>query len=288
MYYHVIVETNEKVGKAGKNRTYTELDATDLDEINRRIVFPAVAHDSIHFDGYFLKRESITRIAIKQSTEKSDDLVALAYSKLSPNVFVVIKAEDIVNNAAYTKDITQSVFATASQTSVSAPNAEAKPRSAKNGGKVNSDSPKGKVFIVHGHDDHAKIETARFVEKIKYQAIILHEQASGGRTIIEKIEEHANVAFALVLYTPCDLGHSINEPDNAKSRARQNVVFEHGYLIGRLGRGKVCALIKDDIEIPNDISGVIYIKIDAAGAWKVSVAREMRAAECEVDMNDLY
>ncbi|GAB3474492.1 TIR domain-containing protein [Polaromonas eurypsychrophila] len=59
---------------------------------------------------------------------------------------------------------------------------------------------KRKVFIVHGRDNEAKQEVARFIEKIGLQSIILHEQASAGMTIIEKIERYANEAdFALVL-----------------------------------------------------------------------------------------
>lgn len=83
---------------------------------------------------------------------------------------------------------------------------------------------KTKVFIVHGHDDLAKEQTARLVEKLGLEAIILHEQASGGDTIIEKIEKYSNVGFGIVLYTPCDLGKSKNQLD-LKNRARQKVVL---------------------------------------------------------------
>lgn len=69
--------------------------------------------------------------------------------------------------------------------------------------------------------------------------------------------------------------------------ARQNVVFEHGYLIGRLGRERVCALVKGNVETPGDISGVVYISMDDAGAWKADLAREMRATGLPVDMNKL-
>jgi hypothetical protein len=71
-----------------------------------------------------------------------------------------------------------------------------------------------KVFIVHGHDDLLKNEVARFIEKLGLKAIILHEQASSGNTIIEKIEEHSNVGFGIVLYTPCDIGAKSEETLN--------------------------------------------------------------------------
>ncbi len=139
---------------------------------------------------------------------------------------------------------------------------------------------KRKVFIVHGHDNAAKQEVCRFVEKLGLVAIVLHEQASSGMTIIEKIEHYANDAdFALVLYTPCDLGNAAADQTlPLRNRARQNVIFEHGYLIAKLGRENVCSLVKGDIETPNDISGVVYVALDIGGAWKTVVAKELKTA----------
>lgn len=148
---------------------------------------------------------------------------------------------------------------------------------------VTKDLDLSKVFIVHGHDELLKTEVARFIEKLELEAIILHEQASSGKTIIEKIEEYSNVGFGIVLYTPCDVGSVNNKTPDLKLRARQNVVFEHGYLIGKIGRNNVCALVKDDIEKPNDISGVVYISIE--NDWKLSLAKELRNSGYEIDMN---
>lgn len=137
----------------------------------------------------------------------------------------------------------------------------------------------GKVFLVHGRDNEAKQEVARHVESLGIGAIILHEQASSGMTIIEKIEHYANEAdFAIVLYTACDHGRGITETKvHPRNRARQNVVFEHGYLMAKLGRKNVCALVKGEIETPNDISGVVYVGLDEAGAWKTEVNKELKA-----------
>lgn len=138
---------------------------------------------------------------------------------------------------------------------------------------------KRKVFVVHGRDNEAKQETSRFIVKLGLEAIILHEQASSGMTIIEKIEKYSNDAdFALVLYTACDQGRGTHESNvQPKNRARQNVVFEHGYLMAKLGRENVCSLVKGDIEKPNDISGVVYVTMDEYGAWKNEVAKELTA-----------
>jgi len=144
-----------------------------------------------------------------------------------------------------------------------------------------------KVFIVHGHDDGAKNEVARFVEKLGFEAKILHEQVDSGATIIEKLEKHTDVGFAIVLYTECDIGSVKSKPEDLKPRARQNVIFEHGLLIGKVGRANVVALVKGDVEIPNDISGVVYKSMDTGGSWKYSIAREMKNSGYDVDMNKI-
>lgn len=137
-------------------------------------------------------------------------------------------------------------------------------------------SKKKKIFIVHGHDNEVKLEVARFIEKIGLEPIILHEQVNSGMTVIEKIEKYSDVEFGIVLYTPCDLGYVKGKKKEKKTRARQNVVFEHGYLIGKLGRNNVCALVKGDIELPNDISGIVYIQLDSNGSWKIPLAKELK------------
>lgn len=145
---------------------------------------------------------------------------------------------------------------------------------------------RSKIFIVHGHDDSAKLEVARFIEKIGFEPIILHEQASGSKTIIEKIEAYSDVGFGVVIYTPCDIGGKNIDPPDLSGRARQNVVFEHGFLIGKLGRSKVCPLVKGKVEIPNDISGIVYTPMDSSN-WQIELAKELRAADYPVDMNNV-
>lgn len=144
-------------------------------------------------------------------------------------------------------------------------------------------TPSQKVFIVHGHDDGARQSVARFVERIGLDAIILSEQANQGRTIIEKIEAHGDVGFAVVLLTPDDVGGKA--ADSLRPRARQNVLLELGYFIAKLGRGRVCTLAKGNLEIPTDFAGVVWEQLDDAGAWKQALARELSATGYPIDWN---
>ncbi|MGI2068620.1 TIR domain-containing protein [Shewanella baltica] len=141
-----------------------------------------------------------------------------------------------------------------------------------------------KVFIVHGHDGHVKERTARFIERLGFEAIILHEQVSKSRTIIEKIEDYSDVTdFAIVLYTPDDLGVVKTKVNDLQPRARQNVIFEHGFLMGKIGRENVVPLVDGDIELPNDISGIVYVSEN----WEMKIAQEMQEAGYDIDFNKL-
>lgn len=140
-----------------------------------------------------------------------------------------------------------------------------------------------KVFIVHGHDEAAKESMARFLAQIGFQPIILHEQVSANRTVIEKFEANADVAFAVVLLTPDDEGHAKGEAP--MPRARQNVIAELGYFVGRLGRARVAVFRKGDVEVPSDFAGVIYTTLDGGGAWKQTLGQELQEAGFEIDWN---
>lgn len=150
---------------------------------------------------------------------------------------------------------------------------------------VDVDDNRTDVFVVHGRDDAAKESVARFIERLGLHPIILHEQANEGRTIIEKFERHSSVGFAVALLTPDDVGAFADDSANLRPRARQNVVLELGYFMGRLGRNRVCTLLKGGVEPPSDISGIVYTPLDVGGAWKLALVRELKSAGYDIDAN---
>jgi CheY-like chemotaxis protein len=143
------------------------------------------------------------------------------------------------------------------------------------------------VFIVHGHDQEALETVARFIEHLKLRPIILGDQPSNGRTIIDKIEHYSRVGFVIVLLTPDDVGYPAGRPRQKRKRARQNVIFELGFFLGRLGLSRVCSLYKEGVEILSDYQGVLYIPMDQGGGWKIRLARELSAAGFEFQQHDL-
>lgn len=143
-----------------------------------------------------------------------------------------------------------------------------------------------RVFLVHGHAETILHEVARFLERVDQQVVIFREQPNRGRTIIEKFEEYGDVGFAVVLLTADDRGGPVDaSPEQQLHRPRQNVVLELGYFLGKLGRSRVCAMYEEGVEIPSDYSGVLYVQLDSAGAWRLQLAKELKAAGFPVDMN---
>ena len=146
------------------------------------------------------------------------------------------------------------------------------------------------VFVVHGHDEAIKQSVARFLERLDLKVVVLHEQPDKGKTLIEKLEASSSeidIACAIVILTPDDVGAQLSEKDKLRPRARQNVVFELGYFIAKLGRQRVRALYAEGVELPSDYQGVLYTQLDKPGAWKLELAREIKAAGINVDLNKI-
>lgn len=271
-YYHVHIKTRIL------GNLY-ELDNTDLSEIKEEIIIPYLRGDKFYFREYLLDEDDIITPIIKTS-----DVTCNEYTSLTKNLASLMAPHESLKDDRYFRDITRDILKecksqiqedTANKPEATTPNITQAPMDT------------SQVFIVHGHDKQARLEVTNFIKSLGLKDIVLDEQASSGKTIIEKIEDYTNVGFGIVLYTPCDLGASQEEKEQLKPRARQNVVFEHGYLMGKIGRENVCALVKGDIEKPTDIAGVVYISMDEGGGWKLAVAKEMRSSGYDVDLNKL-
>jgi predicted nucleotide-binding protein len=145
-----------------------------------------------------------------------------------------------------------------------------------------------KIFVVHGHDHGHKEAVARFLGQLGLDPIILHEQADRGKTVIEKFEAHAgNVRAAVVILTADDVAYPKSDPDTKEFRARQNVILELGYFVGKLGRAHSFALVEKDVTLPSDIHGVVYIPLDE-GHWRLRFVKELKAAGLDVDANRAF
>ncbi len=289
MYYHIAV-TNENCKNSEKKSHYPvfDLDITEKESMYE-IVRKYDRGEKIRLKGAFIDNCQYPEMMIVQSEEKAETFKKNLINEIAKKASIhygydrAISYYDqptvnvIMNEKKDTEDdITAKVFDHVEK--------ETQPKA----GLADADAVKNKkVFIVHGHDDLLKESVARLVEKIGLEAVILHEQANEGLTIIQKLEKQADVGYAIILYTPCDEGRKKGS-ENSKPRARQNVVFEHGLFMGKLGSERVCALRKSEVEMPSDAQGILYIEVkEGSNDWMYQVAKELKKAGYDVDLNKI-
>lgn len=147
------------------------------------------------------------------------------------------------------------------------------------------------VFIVHGHDEKAKTELEVHLSEMGLTSVVLHRKPDEGQTLIEKFEKHSDVGYAFILLTPDDLAYSADQesvPDERRkkeARARQNVIFEFGYFVGKLGRRRVCCLYRGDVVLPSDLHGLVYKKYErSVEEVAYSILKELQAAGYQISV----
>lgn len=124
---------------------------------------------------------------------------------------------------------------------------------------------KGKVFVVHGHDQTSREQLELILHKLGLDPFVLQNTGGSGLTIIEALEKEigpsaVEVKFGIVLLTPDDFGYAKSDGvDKAQPRARQNVVLEMGMLLSSIGRKNVAILKKGHVDVPSDAQGILYL-----------------------------
>lgn len=282
MYYHIILNLDDKYHKNAWDKTEIKSDISELRSVIEKFVEPYQTGKPILINGRTIPIEQVERLRIFSSEissnilEHNQELKREARDRNSSVVAIGFYFNDLETAILQEKEITDELITYAKGTKKNELNAEA---------DMKTNSPT-KVFIVHGHDDALINEVKAFLLSQSIEPIILREQHDASITIIEKLERYTNnpsIGFGIVLYTADDKGQAIGE-DDYQFRARQNVVFEHGLLIGLYGREKVVSLVKREahIELPGDVNGVIYTEY-GSGDWRLSVAHMLDTSNYKID-----
>ncbi|MDI9409256.1 MAG: nucleotide-binding protein [Candidatus Pacebacteria bacterium] len=295
-YYHVtVVKKPISTNKPSNAIDHEKLQVYEIDHINtdviiKYIITPYNNKEQINIDGQDINFNEIESLKVRSSDLMIKNISDIIHEK-SELKYKIFSYHYVLfgDHEEYFTDVTREIRELARKndenSSTVLPHSVTSPiqQIVKESNIVNN-----KVFIVHGRDKASKLSVVSFINKLGLEAVILHEQANKGKTIIEKIEEYTDVGFAIVIYTPCDLGKMANEPeDQVKPRARQNVVWEHGYFCAKLGRERVSALVQGDVETPSDIDGLVYIPFDDAEGWKLILAKDLTDAGYNIDLNVL-
>lgn len=276
-YYHILIETTDKTGPGSYKDPITACDIDDLEYLKVNYIYPYLRHNLFKCDGYKLEFNKIKRIKIIM-TNLSLNEINKTISQ-NPERLFTYSNKDLFSSD-YARDITNEILNDAEkylnlpQTGIVNKNMNA-----------GNNSKSRRVFIIHVHDERLKLKVKDCLRKFNLEPLILSDQADNGNTLLEKIEQNSDVAFAIALYTPCDEGRK-KDTDILRNRARQNVVFEHGMLIGKLGRENVCAIVDGEIEIPSDLNGQVYIKYSDSN-WEIQLVRNIKSSGIEVDLNKL-
>ncbi|MGY4879688.1 TIR domain-containing protein [Vreelandella aquamarina] len=268
-YWHCHVELVGGGKKKDKSAVFNDL---TFDELKQQILTPWHSGRAFTVDGMIVKNiDDVQKIKITHTSQPKSHFAEKHNSRMRSSGIADMATDRRLLPLSSGKDYTHELLFKEQQITSTAGNVVLE----------NSNN----VFIVHGHDEQAKESTARFIGKLGLNAVILHEQPNEGKTIIEKLEKHTDAAYAVILFTPDDVGSSSASSENFQPRARQNVLVEFGYMAAKLGRDRVCVLRKGNIEMPSDFLGVLYIDIDSAGAWRLELAKELKVAGLNVDLN---
>jgi len=274
MYFHVLIKQKSKPELVEYKFDLSE------EKLQSQFLTPFENGENIFVNGINIALDDLDRISICKSKDHSSKILPSIRSKikngdlypgLSDKCHFINECEDV------TDDFIQG-----------APGYKKRNLMKK---ITESNFQSNQIFVVHGHDEEMKHAVARTLEKLNLNPIILHEQPNKGRTIIEKFADYAeNTSFAIILLSPDDKGYKKDQnPESAKFRARQNVILELGFFIGKLGRNNVAAIFKNDqdFELPSDYDGVLYIPYNNPRQWQIDLVNELKSAGYNVDANKL-
>lgn len=280
MYYHVILELGDEFHKNSYDKSEISSDITDKNKIVSKFVEPYEIGTPIMMNGRTIPTDQIERLRIYSSEKSAKELVRIAEdeskrsSSYSNTFFIGFVTNELESVILMQNEITDDLITC--------------PKGAKHitANTINNKSKPTRVFIVHGHDDGLIYEVKAFLSAQSIEPVILREQHDGSLTIIEKLEKYitdTSIGFGIVLYTPDDEGKAKDEK-SYNFRARQNVVFEHGLLIGQYTRSRVACLVKKegDIEMPGDFSGIVYTD-HSYKDWRLPIAKMLSDAGYHID-----
>jgi len=143
-----------------------------------------------------------------------------------------------------------------------------------------------RVFVVCGTDSEMKQTITNALTKLKIVPVVMCEEPSQGKKIVERFADYEDIGFAVILLSPDDSVYIKDEsPIKRKLRPRQDVVFELGFLLGKLGKSNVLVFFREcaNFEIPTDFEGIKVTAFDDRESWKLALLRELTNCGYSVD-----
>ena len=251
-----------------------ENDLSKEDLLNK-IAKPFIRGEQFFCGGAVIFPEKVAELRFSVTQQTSEELAPLIYARRRMHgVISATPAERTVVSEG--KDVTREILDEAKEQVAREATSPA--------AAVAEDMKSDRVFVVHGRDQLAVDQTELLVRRFGLTPIILQNEPNKGNTVIEKFEANTKVGLAIVLLTPDDVGClKAKAPEGLQDRARQNAIWEWGYLVAKLGRPNVICLYKTDVELPSDLHGLVTINIgDDVRDKAEEIRRELVAAGYDI------
>jgi predicted nucleotide-binding protein len=278
MYYHVRVTLKPRSAKAGSSSAF-EVDLS-REDLLRVIAVPFMRKTTFYCGGTVIEPGSVEAINFNETSQPSSELLPFIRAERARSGIITF-SDPTIQVTFKGKDITRELLDEAAAEAAKLEKTKAAGSSAESSGEsfyrigVDIVTPT-RVFVVRGHDIPALDQTELLLRRWGLEPVIVRDKANKGMTVIEKIEANSDVGYAIVLLTPDDVGGV--KGGESFPRARQNVIWEWGYLVAKLGRDKVACLCKDGVELPSDLHGIVRINIgNDVRDQAADLAKELRA-----------
>jgi predicted nucleotide-binding protein len=143
-----------------------------------------------------------------------------------------------------------------------------------------------RIIVVSGIDDAMKQDITKALNRLGLAPVIMHEEPSQGKKIVERSNDYADVGFAVVLLSPDVYVYPKGEEATKRERTpKQDVILMLGFLLGKLGKDKVLVFYKEsaNFAFPSDFEGVKFTAFDDRDSWRLTLIRELTNCGYSVD-----
>ncbi len=150
--------------------------------------------------------------------------------------------------------------------------------------------PPRRIIVVSGTDESIKQTITGALRKLGLAAVVMSEEPSQGKKIVDRFADYADVGFAVVLLSPDVYVYPKGEEATKRQRTpNQDVTLMFGFLLGKLGKDRVLAFYKEtpNFRIPVEFEGVKITALDDRDSWKHALIRELTGCGYTVDAERL-
>jgi predicted nucleotide-binding protein len=244
-------------------------------------VFKSWRNDSIRFLQKVFGEESTKAVTFEN--------IEFYYTYLTYDLLNGVWKEHLFNKKnIFEKGLKNAIFYLKNYESEILIDVDIEERGQKNSNKVShKESHKNNIFIVHGRNDGVKDKVANFISELGIEPIIFNEQINREQTLLEKFEEYSDIEAAIIIFTNEDIG-DYNDNSEYEKKVRQNMIFETGYFLGKLGKKDIIVIAEQNVMLPSFLEGYPCFKMDSEEKWKTDIAKKLKSMKrFSIDMSGL-